>query len=298
MDELLRVTIEDVSRMVGALQEQIRARAIEGPPLWTVLNALKFRDEVGDYWTLGPCSQRWYRHDGRTWQPQDQGPGEWLEGPAAVCDTLLAADHRDNPASAKPTELPDNPPASATAPERLAAIVQRTAAAYQQGRISSADAAVLIGQYILLDRQGQAWTVGQRSGCWYVFREAAWCPEAGKPTPENLMTEPPVPAPCPTCGRTGVMTGAICPECQTPMALPLSGLDAASSARVTSFFTCGHGVLPEPLAAEWRGPAGFPEMSPPRSVLCPACGEANPATQAFCGQCGSPLTPVHPESCR
>src|SRR6476620_9755042 len=92
-----------------------------------------------------------------------------------------------------------------------------------------------------------------------------------------LATQPTAAGPtCPSCGATVLPGEAFCDECgaslstAAPAVIPGASYDAPT-------------MLAAPPPAANAGPAGE------QTVICPACGQPNLATDRFCDHCGAAL---------
>ena len=169
-----------------------------------------FRDADGRYWAFDAAAG-WLRHTGRRWQADDDPP-RFLEG---VRGPLTAV--RSQPRS--PSHAPD----VMSFLERRVADVAR---AYRAGELTDGQAhGVLLG-LVAADSGGWLWTVGPRSGTWYVLDGGSWR-SADRPTIDRFVGRP---DPALVARSAGVPAESLLPEAITaPWDPPRAPAPAASA---------------------------------------------------------------------
>ncbi len=123
----------------------------------TVLGGDRFRDLDGRHWAYD-ATNGWLRYSGQGWQPDPDVP-RMLEGPTGP---LAEAAQRPTPAT------------PATISEFIDRGVTDLARAYRAGELSSRPAEAALLALVTADGEGRLWTVGPRTGSWFMLDGGAW----------------------------------------------------------------------------------------------------------------------------
>jgi hypothetical protein len=288
-----------IDEAARALREDTEAGLLSQLDLALALSAFLFRDGDGAYWYHDAWMEVWYCFDGRDWQRTQREPPHEMEG-------LDGLDVPPEPISPPQDTDATTLAGDASPMQALAAARAEVGEAYRAGWIASTDAETLLGRSVLIDSDGRVWTVGAASGAWYCDGGNGWARAPAPPDPGSLARIRPPAGPCPSCGAA--LEGALaCPSCGTAAAPQVEGLSELAYNRAVRSLLAGARATPEPLAAAWAPPPGYPNLELPRvarrvpcvaletgddvqrPACCPACGSELRPGMRFCGQCGTPL---------
>lgn len=261
------------------------------------LNCYRLRDRDGAYWFLNPATERWYRFEGGEWRTHGTAP-DVLEGPNLL--SFLAARGK----SYEPREPVE--PQGLTAAQALAAIVGEIRSGYDDGTLSSSDARNLLARQVMIDLDGNFWTMGIRSKRWYRFSDRRWHRSDHPPPAEDRLFHMKAgERRCASCG-TAVASGRTCPDCGSDVVQAMPDPPEGVARALPEFLLFGVTMLPESIAEPWEPPLEFPDevvkttgplgarVQAPVPRRCPACGAAVKLGQKFCTKCGARITVPEP----
>lgn len=165
--------------MRGAMRAWYRADVLDAlaghlalDPALATDDDLTFRDEAGTWWRPQRDGS-WIASDGGVWR-QAARPDS-LEGVVPLPTGISPSPGPGSPTawSAPGPEVP--------APARLASFVDHVRRCYRAGEVVSTMAELVLVDSTLLTGDGRLWTVGARSGSWYVHDGSGWAPADGLP---------------------------------------------------------------------------------------------------------------------
>jgi len=245
----------DVPALTAELAIRVEASRRQWREMWSRIRDFKFRTPGGMYWTIGLCSRQWYRFSEGRWEVSRRGPTGRLEGPdwiAGLGDVSTVA--QGCSAVDKADAVPLDPTRA------IEANVTESYAQYTRGDLSASDVHGLLEPWILVDRTGDLWAFGCRSQQWYLLIEGKWVSQPGPPDRSLL-----------------------------PDASESLELSEQQTMKQVEFIARDIPRLPEPVTEPWIAPPNFPEMPPPVTVRCAACGQVNLAGSHHCSECAAPL---------
>jgi len=235
--ELCRFSIAEAIKVVQSKRDEFVMLGHQEP---TATSELTFRDEKAIYWNVGPESMNWRYY----------GLGSWHESdpPVGMLEAPFALDSKPPPES---SELKKVEPIKDQV-ELLESVVGRAREGYEQGRLTSLSAESLITRVVLIDRKGNALTVGIHSGDWYSFSGNNWV-RISRPDSNDLL-----------------------PANDATFALALKSFESS------------HAALPEQVTFPWNPPP----TNTTQKIICSKCNTMLPSDSQYCERCGVPITPV------
>ena len=217
---LRRYTAQAAQGAAQAVKSRADAGLLSQLDLALEMARFQFRDIEGSYWYLDAHAGQWHRFDGRDWQPA-QAPPSAIEG----LDGLPVPPQAGGPPALDEVQSLPGEGALQSPPQAMIDAVGIVRQAYEQGELSSDEATSLLLRRYLIDRWGRFWSVGVRSGRWYVYDQELWTLSDGAPDPETLLRLQPAADVCSACGQPTGGADA-CPYCGTPVSA--NPVDAAA----------------------------------------------------------------------
>ncbi|HJX40974.1 MAG TPA: FHA domain-containing protein [Anaerolineales bacterium] len=147
-----------------------------------VESRLHFRDPAGQAWSIGLRTGSWYRHGAGGWIAGESPPAD-LEGPAELGGLIPAAEKAGSP-------IPESAAATRVGPQAglgaVGSLLKDLRASYAAGSLTSAEAAALVEELVLVEPDGTVWAPGFQSGSWFALRPAGWERAAAPPDPQRF----------------------------------------------------------------------------------------------------------------
>jgi len=237
--DLRRFTPESAGKVAERLRLNLAAGLVEAG---YVESRLHFRDPAGQAWSIGLRTGSWYRHSAGGWLAGESPPAD-LEGPAELGGLIPAAKAAGSP-------IPESAAATRVGPQAglgaVASLLKDLRASYTGGSLTSAEAAALVEELVLVEPDGTLWVPGFQSGSWFALRPAGWERAAVPPDPQRFH-------------------------------------HAMSAEHAQAAFDRLHEVpVPELIAAPWRPVSGYPEAL--ACPACRALQSGEKETCWNCGQ--------------
>jgi hypothetical protein len=177
--DLRRFTPESAGKVAERLRLNLAAGLVEAG---YVESRLHFRDPAGQAWSIGLRTGSWYRHGAGGWVAGESPPAD-LEGPAELGGLIPAAKTAGSP-------IPESAAATRVGPQAglgaVGSLLKDLRASYTAGLLTSAEAAALVEELVLVEPDGTVWAPGFQSGSWFALRQAGWERAAAPPDPQRF----------------------------------------------------------------------------------------------------------------
>ena len=282
--ELRVYSVDDIEKFSEGFLLWEASGGNESNELINKRNILIFRDLLGHYWTLNPSDRAWFVYINGDWITMSRPDEDFLEGVDEALDYLVYTDiDLDVYYETKKKKGKSSPPEKAS-PEAYQEMICGTYQDYIDGYLTSLSVNILLKEHMIVDKNGNLWNVGCRSGKWYQFVEETWVPSEETPSismspPENKHQE------------------------------------NKRNLSLIEFYKSGAGILPEAVGDPWAPPTEFPlskihpvknrkkapvlmtetrkkrqqNIEEPDTNQCPNCNAELKPGSKFCIQCGNPV---------
>jgi hypothetical protein len=285
MISLRRYIRIEVESHLTDLQGRIGQGSLDVAEVSNLFETQYFRDAEGDFWRIDFDRLAWQRHSNGELEDGEEPPEvvethspltPWFEKDTKDLDEMLEVVFQDPKFdSLNPAQL-------------LERLVEGVSSAYARGEVASTDAEEFLREQYLLDLDGSVWTIGVRSGKWYVLDAGLWSVAGTDPDPNSFLDLPPLVFACDMCGHETEEIG-ICSACGEGIIPSLEeGLNEGYFAAVDATLV-GVDSVPERVAQEWNPPSGRPRRAPAAEVECSSCHATIPPNSRFCSNCGEKL---------
>src|SRR3990172_6812513 len=257
-----------------------------------------------------------------TWPARGaNAPAGGLEGPAELGGLIPAARAAGSP-------IPESAAATRVGPQAglgaVGSLLKDLRASYAAGSLTSAEAAALVEELVLVEADGTVWAPGFQSGGWFALRPAGWERAAAPLDPQRFhhalsaehaqaafdrLHAVPVPEliAAPWRPVSGYPEALTCPACR-----------ALQSGEKETCWNCGQpapvlvspampGAAPRRGGRRARGPTPLGpgdqvQIGDVRFVVqgpagrCARCGSPLATGARFCGECGQPVGGAQPDA--